>query len=70
MQEIDKEYAGKVKELEDLFKGAKITNMRGERISPNVDFNSSYAFLWYTRMDVCKRVIFHSVFKDNMANRP
>ena len=29
MQEIDKEYAGKVKELEDLFKGAKITNMSG-----------------------------------------
>ncbi len=45
MQEIDKEYAGRVKELEDLFKTAKMTNMWGERATPNVDFNSFYAFL-------------------------
>lgn len=70
MQVIDKEYAGKIKEMEDMFKGAKMTNMKGERISPNVDFNSLYAFLWYTRMDVCKRVLFHRVFKNTMGDKP
>lgn len=69
MQQIDKEYAGRVKELEDLFKGAKMTNQRGERVIPNVDFNSYYAFLWYTRMDLCKRVMFHRVFHSKMADK-
>ena len=54
MQEIDQEYTGKVKELENLFKDAKMTNVSGGRAIPNVDFNSYYAFLWYSRMDVCK----------------
>lgn len=26
--------------------------------------NSSYAFLWISRIDLCKRVIFHRVFKN------
>ena len=69
MQEIDQEYTGKVKELENLFKDAKMTNVSGGRAIPNVDFNSYYAFLWYSRMDVCKQVIFQRVFKSKMVNR-
>jgi len=47
MKEIDKEYASRIKELEDLYLNAKLVNQKGEKINPNVDLNSSYAFLWY-----------------------
>jgi hypothetical protein len=34
MSEIDQEYAGRVRDLENLFKGAKLTNYRGEKVYP------------------------------------
>jgi len=46
-----------------------MTNQRGEKINPNADLNSYYAFLWYANQDVCKRVIFDLVFKKKVELR-
>ena len=66
MQEIDKEYIGKVKELENLFEVANMTHLPGQ--NPDLDLNSFYASLWCSNRDVCKRVIFERVFKIKMEN--
>ncbi len=63
MWEIDDEYSEKVSELEYQFEEVKMTNQKGEKINPNADLNSFYAFVWYANQDLCKKVIFNRVFK-------
>lgn len=59
---MDKEYSDRIKELQSVYNDAKMLNQKGEKISPNVDLNSLYTYLWYEKRDVCKRILFHQVF--------
>lgn len=62
MVQMDKEYSDRIKELQSVYNDAKMLNQKGEKISPNVDLNSLYTYLWYEKRDVCKRILFHQVF--------
>ena len=51
---MDKEYSDRIKELQSVYNDAKMLNIKGEKLSPNVDLNSLYTYSWYEKRDVCK----------------